>query len=250
MLYDIFGKNCLENYSGLSVVIPAFNEEVSLGELLEKIEVVMGFVEKSYEIIVVDDGSTDKTAEVATQHDCVVIKRTGGIHGKGLALREGFSKSKYDIIIMIDGDGSHRPEDIPYLLLELNKGHGIVVGNRYLGGSDEYTPLRSMGNRVLTVIFNFLFHVQLTDTLNGFKIFHRSIFDSFEYTSSQFEIEIELLANTIQLGKSIGQHSSHELGRKGGKSKSFIVRHGMQFLFQIIREWRLKGRKPLKTDNL
>lgn len=248
MLYNIFGKQCLEDSSGVSILIPARNEEMNLAGLLEKIERVMDYVEKPYEIIVIDDGSTDRTSEVAAQFCCKIIKLKGSAHGKGLALREGFLQSKYDILLMMDADGSHRPEDIPYMLLELDKGHGIVIGNRFLGGSDEYTLLRSIGNRFLTALFCIFFSVQLTDALNGFKVFHRSIFDSFEYKSKEFEIEIELLANAIRLGKSIGQCPSHELGRKGGKTKSFVFRHGILFFLQIIREWCLNNIKLLKKE--
>lgn len=246
MIYNIYDEECLKDTSGISVVIPALNEEANLRGLLEELREVMGHIEKPYEIIVVDDGSTDRTAGVAKECGCTVIRREGPEHGKGLALREGFEKSRYDIIVMMDADCSHRPKDMPFLLLELDKGHGIIVANRFLGGSGEYSPLRAIGNKALTFVFNFLFHTQLTDTLNGYKVFHRSIFDSYEYKSKEFEIEIELLANAIQLGKSIGQCPSHELARRGGKAKSFVIRHGTKFLMQIIREWKIAGVKPLK----
>ncbi|UCH72090.1 MAG: glycosyltransferase family 2 protein, partial [Thermoplasmatales archaeon] len=99
----------------ISIVIPAHNEEKGLPILLKKLRKLYG---KKYETIVVDDGSTDRTAEVAKKFN-VKLVRTGGRSGKGGALRRGFSVAHGNIIVMMDADLSHKPEDIPSLLKPL-----------------------------------------------------------------------------------------------------------------------------------
>ena len=85
----------------------------------------------------------------------------------------------------------------------------------------------------------------LSDALNGFKAFRRDVFQSFRYTSKNFEIEIELLANTLRKGYQVVEVSSHERARQGGEAKSRVIRHGTGFLVRIIGEWmRNKGLSP------
>jgi hypothetical protein len=87
----------------------------------------------------------------------------------------------------------------------------------------------------------------LTDALNGYKVFRRDIFTDFEYTSKAFEIEIEIIANTLRKGYRIVEVSSHERARAGGEAKSFVVRHGTRFLLRIMYEG-FKGVKPQTDD--
>jgi dolichol-phosphate mannosyltransferase len=225
-----------EHPRGLSVVIPARNEVDSIClTVADCLRVLVG-MGIDHEIIVVDDGSTDGTAKAVKDLNCRVIINTKPIHGKGIALRTGFEVTRYDTVLMLDGDYSHRAEDIPMLYEEFRKGYGLVIGDRFTGGSDEYTFTRSLGNHFLTTVFELVYGVQLNDVLNGYKIFDRRVFDSFVYTTNDYSIEIELLANTRRLCLSIGQVRSHERKRFGGRSKSFVVRHGCSFLWRILYE--------------
>lgn len=229
---------------GLSLIIPARDEEQTIGRVVGDCLTVLGGMGLEHEIIVVDDGSTDSTAAAVQGLDCTLLRNTGPNHGKGAALRLGFAAARHDTFLMLDADASHRAEDIPLLWEEFRKGYGLVVADRMTGGSDEYTFSRSYGNIFLTTVFSTLFGVQLNDSLNGFKIFDRRVYDSFTYTAEDFSIEIELLANTKRLGLSIGQIRSHERARQGGKAKSFAIRHGFSFLFRILNErWRTPERK-------
>jgi len=220
--------------NGLSVIVPARDEEQTIGLVVVDCQRVLHEMGLPHEIIVVDDGSGDGTAAVVQSLDCTLLRTPGPVHGKGVALRTGFAAARYGTFLMLDADYSHRAEDIPVLWEEFRKGYGLVVGDRLIGGSDEYTFSRCYGNLFLTTVFSTLFGVQLNDSLNGFKIFDRRVFDSFHYTAVDFSIEIELLANTKRLGLSIGQVRSHERARQGGKAKSFAVRHGFSFLFRIL----------------
>lgn len=225
----------------VSIVIPAMNEEENLPMVIGKVNQLKEKVkEYVFEVIVVDDHSVDKTSEVALKEGANVI-RNEYKPGKGNALRYGFERTTGDYIVMLDADCSHNPLDIPKFLEKLEEGAGLVIGSRIYGGSDEYTRVRAFGNIMLTFVFG-LFHGRyLSDALNGFKAFKKDIFWDFKYNSSDFEIEIELLVNTIRKGYPISEVPSHEEARKAGKAKSKVVKHGTKFLLRIIREW-FKGR--------
>lgn len=229
----------------VSVVIPAKNEEMNIGLVLDDVnQTIAQMPDKAFEVIVVDDRSTDHTAEVAAQRGAHVIRNTGP-SGKGRALRVGFENATGDFIVMMDADYSHRAEDIPVLVGALKDGVGLVVGSRIFGGSDEYTPIRALGNVFLTAAMGLLLGRFLSDALNGFKAFRRDVFHDFHYTSKQFEIEIELLANALRKGYKVIEVSSHERARQGGQAKSRVIRHGTGFLMRIISEWlRNKGLSP------
>lgn len=219
----------------VSIVIPAKNETQTLPALLNDIRGTTFLIsEYDFETIVVDDHSTDETSKVATAHGAQVVAnlRPGG---KGNALISGFEKAKGSILVMMDADYSHRPEHLPLFLKELEKGHGLVVGSRQLGGSDEYTPVRTLGNIGLSAIFRLLTGVSTSDVLNGYKAFRQEVFKDFTYRSAQFEIEIELMINTLRKGWTIGEFASHERERAGGEAKSRVIRHGTRFLIAILK---------------
>lgn len=226
----------------VSVVIPARNEEVNIGVVIDDLrKTIAQFPEREFELIVVDDKSADRTAEIARARGAHVIRNTGPC-GKGRALRLGFENSTGDILVMMDADYSHRSEDIPKLLEAITDNVGLVIGSRVYGGSDEYTPIRALGNVFLTYAVGLFLGRYLSDALNGFKAFRRDVFDDFTYTSKQFEIEIELIANTLRKGYQVIEVRSHERARLGGQSKSRVIRHGSRFFWRVFAEWlRNKG---------
>ena len=220
----------------VSVVIPAMNEEKNISRLLDDIiSVERSLKDFSFENIIVDDHSDDKTAEIAESRGCSVIHNEG-FRGKGSSLRLGFSMAEGDYIVMLDADYSHRAEDIPLFIEQLDNGAGLVIGSRIFGGSDEYTRVRAFGNIFLTWFFGFLFGRYLSDALNGFKAFKRDLVDKFQYKSNNFEIEIELIANALRLGQPVVEVPSHERGRTAGKAKSKVIKDGFRFFFRIIIE--------------
>ena len=227
----------------VSIVIPARDEEETLPLVLKDLfNVIRNIQNYNFEIIVVNDHSIDKTVEVASSFDGVKIINNTRSTGKGHALITGFEHSKGDYIIMLDADYSHRPEDIPVFLSLLERGYGLVVGSRITGGSEEYVLIRAFGNIVLTMLFWFVTGVFLTDALNGYKAFRREIFTNHKYSSKDFEIEIELLINTLIDGYKIGEIPSHERARAGGEMKSKVFKHGIKFFWKIITkgiEYRL-----------
>ncbi len=215
-----------------SIVIPAHNEEENLPTLLSELKKLY----KKCEIIVVDDGSTDKTSEIVRRFGVNLLKNKEK-GGKGAALRKGFSNATNSIIVMMDADLSHRPEDIASLIKPLkNEKVGLVIGSRGLGGSEEYSFFKSIGNNVLTKICNFFLGTQLYDALNGYKVFRKILSGGLKCNG--FEIEIELIANCIKNKYKIVEVPSVERERTHGKSKLNSLIDGWKFFKQIIIEWK------------
>lgn len=235
----------------VSIVIPARNEEETIGAVLSGLEgFIAGCNKYKFETIVVADHCTDNTAGIARFCGAAVLNNELPA-GKGNALRYGFRNSTGDIIVMLDSDGSHRPQDIGLFLESIEAGAGLVVGSRALGGSSEYEIVRLFGNVIFTLTFCILFGVNMTDALNGYKAFVRDVITGYEFGSKGFDIEIELLAQAIKKGYRIAEVPSHEEKRLGGKMKSDTLIDGARFLIAILKEgikYRLHqlthGRRP------
>lgn len=221
----------------VSIIIPAKDEEVTLPAVLADINKVTPALNGwEVETIVVDDRSTDRTAELAKAAGAKVV-RNWRKSGKGHALRAGFENADGDIIAMMDADYSHRPEELPLFLEAIQRdGVGLVIGSRVVGGSEEYHHVRALGNVFLSASLGLATGRYLSDALNGFKVFRSEVFTKSKFTSRNFEIEIEIIANTLRRGYTIVEVSSHERARAGGEMKSRVVRHGTRFLLRIIYE--------------
>src|SRR3989344_142152 len=172
----------------ICIVIPAYNEEKTIKDIIQRSE-------KHGYVIVVDDGSTDLTYKNAKSAD-LLLKHVVNM-GKGLALKTGVEASigkKADIIVTIDADGQHKPEDIPVLLNTLKKKKlDIVIGSR---PTDKNMPfILKVGNKFLYSAFKFLFHVNIKDTQSGFRVFKSKIYKKIEWESSSYAVETEMLVN-------------------------------------------------------
>lgn len=231
----------------ISLIIPAQNEEETLPWVLHDVfAVIPDLKQYAWEVIVVDDHSTDKTTEIAQSFGARVVSNTGR-SGKGMALRAGFHAASGDLLGMMDADYSHRPEDLPLFLEAMKDRIGLVIGSRVVGGSEEYTHVRALGNVFLSTSLGLCTGRYLSDALNGFKLFRRDVFSDFVYTSRAFEIEIEIIANTLRKGYRVVEVSSHERSRAGGVAKSKVIRHGTRFLMRILWEG-IRGVKPVLQE--
>ena len=229
--------------TALSIVIPARNEEETLPLVLDDLaKVVPTLAAYDVETIVVDDRSTDRTAEIAQAKGARVVRNTRR-NGKGMALRTGFEAARGDLLLMMDADYSHRAEEIPAFVGALRDDVGLVIGSRVVGGSEEYHHVRALGNVFLSATLGLCTGRYLSDALNGFKLFRAAVFRDFRYTSANFEIEVEIIANTLRKGWKVIEVGSHERARAGGEMKSRVVRHGTRFLLRILYEG-MRGVKP------
>jgi glycosyltransferase involved in cell wall biosynthesis len=219
----------------VSIVIPAYNEETTIGLVLRDLLQQTKKLSSSYrfEIIVSYDEGTDKTKDVILQFPVILSENT--LSGsKGGAMRHGFAQCKGEWIIMLDADYSHRLEDLPKFLDALEKGAMLVVGSRKTGGSDEYTGVRGIGNELLTGVFRVLWGLPMTDVLNGYKAFRRCVI-GLPLHSPGFEIELELIKNALVCGGPVVEVESHESARAGGEMKSHAIREGYRFLMGILK---------------
>ena len=149
-------------------LVPAFDEEATIGDVLSRIRTYVD------DIVVVDDGSTDSTAEVASQAGAKVVSHILN-RGVGAALRTGYRyaiEERFDFIVQIDADGQHNPVFIPTLLKAVQEGHDIVIGSRFLNQSyKDFSLLRRVGVRFFTRLANILSGLDITDITSGFRAY-------------------------------------------------------------------------------
>src|SRR5271157_3510326 len=163
---------------GVSVVIPAYNEAGMVGQQIEKVREVMDRTNYPYELVVVDDGSTDATAEVVRQHDVVLISKKYN-RGYGAALKTGIAAARYDWILIIDADGTYPSESIPSLLQALPE-YDMVVAART--GKSVHIPLiRRPMKWVLGRLANYLAGQAIPDLNSGLRVFRKSLAERFEH---------------------------------------------------------------------
>ena len=175
------------------VILSAYNLEKTIGDIVKKTSKYVN------EVLVVADGSTDKTAEMAEKNGAIVpvptLKR-----GKGYAIIKGIKKSKEfspDIVILMDADGQHMPEEIPIVVEPiLNEGFDMVVGSRMLGEL-KTSLINKIGNLGLKLISSIVTGKWMTDTESGFRAFDAKKIYSLNLASIGFEIESELLLKAI-----------------------------------------------------
>jgi glycosyltransferase involved in cell wall biosynthesis len=167
-------------------VIPAYNEAATIGDVLD------GVTEHVEDVVVVDDGSTDRTVEIARDHEATVVEHIFNT-GVGGALRTGYRyaiRNEYDVVIQIDADGQHDPEYIPRLLDEIAD-NDIVIGSRYLNDSHmEYPLIRKAGIQFFTALVNRLGSAQITDVTSGFRVYRvESLEDILHQSDKHFAVE-------------------------------------------------------------
>jgi glycosyltransferase involved in cell wall biosynthesis len=167
-----------DSFVGISVVMPAYNEAGMVGQQIEKVREVMDRTTCPYELIVVDDGSTDDTANVVRQHDAVLISKKFN-RGYGAALKTGIAAAHYDWILIIDADGTYPSESIPNLLQALPE-YDMVVAART--GKSVHIPLiRRPMKWVLGRLANYLAGQPIPDLNSGLRVFRKSLAEQFQH---------------------------------------------------------------------
>ncbi len=179
----------------ISVVMPAFNEEHAVGDLIDRTERVLQGIRANYEIIVIDDGSKDQTLEICREKHVVTIHNRYNT-GKGYALREGFKIARGTVIITIDSDGEHIPEEIPLLLKPILDGKAdFVLGTRFAQNPEHpiTTTVNILGNKLFNFLIYRLTNRYFTDTQCGFRAFKRACLSKLELKSFGYDIETEII---------------------------------------------------------
>jgi len=184
---------------------------------------------------VVDGGTRDRTVEVAMTLRPDVVVVTELRKGKGVALRTGFTTATHEVIVMIDADGSMDPAEIENYVRAVNEGYDLVKGSRATGGSTDLTPTRLLGNFCLRGLVNLLYAADFTELCYGFMALRRTSVPAMELTSDGFEIETEIVVNSLRRGMRIAEIPSHEAERLNGVSHLHPVRDGLRVLSTIVR---------------
>lgn len=166
----------------LSVIVPVLNEEQSIVSVLNSIKQTMGSCEHSYEIIVVDDGSTDKTYELAVSQGVKVIRHTNN-RGYGASLKTGIEESNYDWILITDGDGTYPVEEIPSFLKFIPE-YDMVIGAR-TGGKVHIPFMRRPAKWLLTHLAGFLAGTRIPDLNSGLRVFRKDLCLEFSHLYPQ-----------------------------------------------------------------
>jgi glycosyltransferase involved in cell wall biosynthesis len=225
----------------IAAIIPAYNEEVSIGSMVLHAKKYAG------RIIVVDDGSSDSTAEVAEMAGAEVVCHPRNM-GKGAALRTGFKTALQNdtkIIITMDADGQHNPAEIPKLLEPIRSGEADMVnGSRYVGGNGRNTPAyRRIGQTVLDRATNLNSGIKITDSQSGFRAFAAHTLPYFRFKQNGFSIESEMLADAANAKLKVKEV---EIGVRYDVdccSTEHPVRHGILVLLKVLQD--MEFNKPL-----
>ena len=224
----------------VSVVIPARNEAANLPHVFGTLPAWVN------EIILVDGHSVDDTVAVARRL-CPAVKvvpQSG--RGKGDALHAGFTAATGDILVMIDADGSTDGAEMIRFVGALLAGADFAKGSRFSssGGSDDITGIRRYGNRMLSVLVNWMFGTHFTDLCYGYNAFWARHLDAIEISSCPgFEVETLMNIRAAKAGLTIYEVPSHECPRIFGASNLHAVRDGWRILKVILRERLSEGRR-------
>ncbi len=221
----------------LSLVIPVYNERATLDELFERLALL-----GDAQLVVVDDGSTDGSAErldeLAAVHPNIrLIHKANG--GKGSAIRAALPHLDGDIALIQDADLEYDPSDIPALIEPIERGLAdVVYGSRLSGGRPQraYLFWHLVGNRLISLVANVLFNTTLTDLETGYKAFRTDVLRSLDLRADDFGIEAEITAQVCKRKLRIYELPIAYYGRTYAEGKKITWRDGFRALWILVRE--------------
>jgi glycosyltransferase involved in cell wall biosynthesis len=221
----------------ISFLIPAYNEEATIGEVLERIA-ALGL---DAQVIVVDDGSRDRTAEIAEAAGATVIRKANG--GKGSALRAGIPLIDGDIAVIQDADMEYDPAEVPKLIKPIEDGVAdVVYGSRLSGGMPQraYLFWHLVGNRFLSLVTGILFNTTISDMETGYKAFRSEVLKSLDLKQNDFGIEPEITGKICKRNLRIYELPISYYGRTYEEGKNITWRDGFKALW-VLFDVRLRG---------
>jgi len=203
----------------VSVLIPALNEEHTVGDVISGAISALDAGHIDHEIVVIDDGSTDETSAVAEKSGAKVF-RNAGTSGQGAALKAGFSLAKGDIIVMLDADGQNDPSDIPQVISPILEGKAdFVIGSRYLIRQDVgFGVYRRILDRLFVTLVRLLVGVKLTDSQSMFRAIRAESVKQLDIRGN-YRISLEMIVEARRKGLTIAEVPIKVYRRKYGVSR-------------------------------
>jgi glycosyltransferase involved in cell wall biosynthesis len=220
----------------LSIIMPVFNEEKTINEILRHVvdEPVSGWQKQ---IIVVDDGSTDRTRKILKPWEKkvqVVYKEKN--EGKGSAVTMGLRRATGDLVLIQDADLEYSPQDYPALLAPFANPHvNVVYGSRFLGPHLSTMFVYAQGNKFVTLMTNVLFNSNITDMETGYKVFRSDALKNITLNAKRFDMDPEITAKILKKGYQIYEVPISYFGRKFSEGKKLTWRDGVVALWTLIK---------------
>lgn len=236
------------NNKNTIITIPAYNEEKTLGKVLENIKKVMDKNDRTYRILVVDDGSTDKTASIAKKAGATVVS-----HPQNYGLAEAFRTEierclefDADVIVHTDADGQYRASEIPLLLQKIDAGYDFVLGSRFLGKIEEMPWLKRAGNKAFSLMISRITGRTITDGQTGFRAFTKDVARRVRITSNHTYTQ-EQIIRAVKEKFRLAEVPVH-FDKRGGKTTSRLIKNPFEY---AVRAWInllriLRDYEPLK----
>lgn len=213
----------------LSIVLPARNEAAGLRDILPRILAVA----PDAEVLVVDDGSTDDTPAVCAEHRVKHLRHPYA-KGNGAAVKTGARAALGAVIVFMDADGQHKPEDIPGLLEEFNKGYDMVVGARQAGSQAGLH--RAAANDIFSRFASWMVMQPIADLTSGFRVVRAARFRQFLYLlPNGFSYPTTITMSFFRAGYGVAYVPIHSPRRNSGASHIHPLRDGLRFLLIIIK---------------
>ncbi len=242
-VHTINTKNNISYLQQMPMVIaamPAFNEEKFIAKT------VLGALKHVDRVLVVDDGSTDSTAEIAGALGAIVVKHKKNM-GYGAALRTIFSTARSlqaEVLVILDADGQHDPHDIPKLLAPLSDGADVVIGSRFLEGDGAGIPVyRKVGMKVLDSATNFAGNIHVSDSQSGFRAYRKRAIDAIKLNGHNMSAGSEILIQLADHHMNIQEVPITVRYDIGDTSSENPLSHGLSVLSSLVGV--LGYRRPL-----
>ena len=223
----------------IAVLVPCYNEETTVAKVVEDFRTAL----PAAIVFVVDNNSSDKTAQVARAAGAEVLKETH--RGKGFVVRRMFSDVESDVYVLVDGDATYDAPSVRRMIGRLLEQQlDMVVANRVDCERAAYRVGHRTGNKLLTAFITSMFGSNLNDMLSGYRVFSRRFVKSFPVLSRGFEIETELTIHALELGLAVGEVDTPYYARpQGSASKLNTWRDGLRILLTIVNLYRAE--RPL-----
>ncbi len=235
----------------LSVVIPAYNEEDGIAEIAGRVLSVREKLSRvgvdELELLVVDDGSRDQTAAIASQIDGVCLIRHPVNKGYGAALKTGFNQARGELIGFLDADGTYPPEFFPELCVKAMNGSDLVIGSRMAGSDSKMPVTRRVGNLFFANLLTLIGRAHVSDSASGMRVFKREILERIYPLPDGLNLTPVMSARAMHEGVQMTEVPipySERLGR----SKLSVVRDGTTFLHSIV--WTVLNYNPVRILGL